>query len=121
MREYQSFARQCESWVQDRLTHQGWNCLAKNYRRPGCEIDLILQRHLTICIVEVKGRRHFSNDVDSLVAMMSYKKKLALKRGALHYLTEYDPEYSQVIFVLAVVEQKKPTDEPAFHFYFDQI
>jgi len=48
--------RQAEVAVANLLEQHGFKVLAQNWRRPRCEIDLIVSRKKTIYFVEVKYR-----------------------------------------------------------------
>jgi putative endonuclease len=56
-RQAESRGRWAERWVALLLLFIGYRCLAKRYRTPVGEIDLIASRGETLVMVEVKYRR----------------------------------------------------------------
>ncbi len=99
------------------LTKQGRKILARNYRCPTGEIDLIAldsstRRQIgaeTLCFVEVKTRS--SDRYASPVSAVNADKQKRMIKAANYYLTQHDTEKLNVRFdVVTVVirENAKP-------------
>lgn len=110
--------RLAENFIADKLRSAGWNLLARNYRRIGCELDIIASKAETLIFVEVKSRKWLPiiYRVDEFI---SRKKKAALHRGALKYLSETDVNYQTIRFDAAIVYKKRPDENPVFDYYVD--
>ena len=81
-------ARQAEELIAQLLAHQRWQILARNWRRRGCELDIVALHMGTLAIVEVKYRRRYLRYAADISTMIHQKKISALRRGALLYLGE---------------------------------
>jgi putative endonuclease len=108
-----------ESLVCLNLKRKGYNIIKRNYRKIGCEIDIIAERNQDIIIVEVKTRtqknsRRFEYEPASLVPL---KKKRSLIRGTLNFLTENDLHYLSIRSDLAVALYDPCTDTFAIEYY----
>lgn len=68
-----------------RLRLSGYNILCQNFKTPEGEIDLIATRYGTLCFIEVKVRRDFT---DALYAISSGQKK-RIERAAEHFLKKH--------------------------------
>ena len=101
MEPNQHIAFRAESFVVDELASRDWQILARNYRRVGTELDIIALKGLTMIVVEVKYRTdHRSCEWNELI---SQRKKKALQRGALAFITEFPLAWDTVRFDLAIV------------------
>ncbi len=66
---------------------RGMRCLARRYRAEAGEIDLVMDDHGTVTLVEVKARpRGMAGD--GLMAVTRDKQR-RIKSAALHYLVTY--------------------------------
>jgi putative endonuclease len=52
-----SLGRQGEVWLAECLERAGWIIKARNWRRPGLELDLVVQKGDTLAFIEIKTRR----------------------------------------------------------------
>jgi putative endonuclease len=78
---------------------RGWHILARNFRRPGCEIDIIMERRGILAAVEVKLRQgSFTPEL-----LLAPRKRLALMRGMQSYLALGHSNARTIRFDLAVV------------------
>lgn len=78
---------------------RGWRILARNFRRPGCEIDIIMERGGVLAAVEVKLRQGpFAQDM-----LLSERKRGALVRGMESFLALGASTAVTIRFDLAVV------------------
>lgn len=68
------------------LTRRGYRVLARNYRCPLGEIDLVALHGRTIAFVEVKTRR---GTVDSPLDAVDHRKQRRIVRAAAHYLAAH--------------------------------
>ena len=108
-----------ESLVCLDLKRKGYNIVKRNYRKIGCEIDIIAEKNQDIIIVEVKTRTQKNSkrseyDPASLVPI---KKKRSLIRGTLLFLTENDLHYTSIRLDLAVALYDPCTDTFALEYY----
>ncbi len=78
------------------LQRRGYSLVARNYRRRGGEIDLILRQDETLVFVEVKLRRGigFGDPVESVTP----RKQARIRAVAEQYLAEEEPEFSEARF-----------------------
>lgn len=60
---------------------KGYRVLARGYRCPVGELDIVARRGRTLAIVEVKARRRLADAAASINA----KQKRRIARAALHY------------------------------------
>lgn len=76
--------REAEQRAYDYLVAQGLTPVARNYRAPGGEIDLIMRQRDTLVFVEVRFRRHarFGTAAESVNRL----KQARLRVAAEHYL-----------------------------------
>ncbi len=65
-----STGNQAEQAAAEFLTREGYEVLERNYRRPHCEIDIVVQRDEVVYFVEVKYRAtdHFGTGMDYITA-----------------------------------------------------
>ena len=105
-------ARRAEEFVANILVKQGWEILARNFRRVGAEIDIIARKHATIAFVEVKYRRYLPETMQDFNQVVTWKKRKALERGAKAYMQIKErelPRWETLRFDLAVVGFPKGT------------
>ena len=94
-----SFSDQAEDFVTTLAILRGWRIHARNFRRPGCEIDIIMERNGILAAVEVKLRQgDFMQD-----ALLAPRKREALVRGMEFFLALGWSSASVIRFDLAVV------------------
>lgn len=73
-----------ERRVRRYLRLRGYRIVAKNYRCPAGEVDLIARRGRVLCFVEVKTRR--GGDYGSPLEAVTATKRTRLRRAAAHFL-----------------------------------
>ena len=75
------------------LVDLGYEIIARNYRRPHCEIDIIARRDDVLYFVEVKYRR--TNGYGDGLSYVTPAKVLHMQRGAQSWVTShgYSGEY----------------------------
>ncbi len=83
-------ARLAEDLVANYLLQQGWEIIARNWRRRGCELDVIAKKQALLTVVEVKYRDHFKFYAADLKGLLAPRKIDALRRGILRFLGEYN-------------------------------
>jgi putative endonuclease len=76
--------RQGERLALKYLKKQGYRCLARNYKAPGGEIDLIMRDRQTVVFVEVKTRRDESFTPSEQV--VNSRKRRHLETAAKRYI-----------------------------------
>ena len=108
-----------ESFVCLALAARGYLILRRNFRKIGCEIDIIARKGCDIVIIEVKTRtrkiaRITGADIESLLPP---KKKKSLVRGALCYLAENDLEYASIRLDLALALYEPHSDTFALNYF----
>ena len=99
-------AAKAETFVTGILRHQGWLILARNFRRVGCEIDIIAFKKTTIIFVEVKFRARPLHTMQGFDQIITRKKRKTLERGARCFLQYYEkrlPYWENLRFDLALV------------------
>ena len=101
-----SFSKQKLGQIGEDLTEKlylnhGYEFLARNYRGRGFELDLIFSKDSDLIIVEVKLRRNREGLL--IRELVPPRKKRALERGALHFLSNTDTEFNTIRFELVVV------------------
>lgn len=75
-----------ERWVEEQLIRAGWQVLARNYRRRGFELDLLVRDQRSLVVVEVKYR---CQPADTQIHELLPPRKLrSLRRGIRYYLGE---------------------------------
>ena len=67
-----------EQIVAEFMHRQGWAIVARNYRLPAMELDIVARKARTLVICEVKFRAYLGGLVD----VLSWRKRAALLRGA---------------------------------------
>ncbi|MEZ4741328.1 MAG: YraN family protein [Bdellovibrionota bacterium] len=95
-------AERAEIFVADLLARAGWEVLARNYRRIGCELDVVVAKGKTLAIVEVKLRRKVSL-INSYQCFLTLQKRRALERGARIFISDSNKSWDHIRFDLAVV------------------
>jgi Holliday junction resolvase-like predicted endonuclease len=97
----QKKARLGEDLVMESYQKLGWVILARNYRRPGTEIDLIAQNGSMVAFIEVKWRKKAKDLAENL---LPERKKRALLKGSSLFLSEHPKLlWDALRFDLAVV------------------
>jgi putative endonuclease len=71
-----------ESWAVWRLRLAGYRVLARNFRVPGGEIDLIVRRGSVVAFVEVKARATYEVAAESIQP----RQRLRIRNAALAFL-----------------------------------
>ncbi len=101
-----SISYRAESHVIQFLEQQGWQILARNFRRVGSELDIIAMKKQTLIVVEVKWRRTPVTNWPDLERLVHKYKLASLKRGCRAFLLyeQYNPEV--IRFDLAIVSPK---------------
>ncbi len=79
---------------------RGWCILARNYRGRGFEIDLIAAKERNLAFIEVKARRR--ELTRTLAEFITPRKRMALQRGAQHFITEHQPDADHYRFDLCL-------------------
>lgn len=70
-----------EQYISDILDHQGWKIHARNYRWIGTEIDILASKGQTTIAVEVKYRKSFTPNMQSVADLLPAKKVRCIQRG----------------------------------------
>ncbi|MCC7197110.1 YraN family protein [Candidatus Peregrinibacteria bacterium] len=85
------------------LTNKGYRLIQKNFRIPGGEIDLIMQKDGILTFVEVKSRAqsHFGTALESITR----QKKRLLLRAAATYLIKNKVQIPWQIHVVTIQYQ----------------
>lgn len=75
----QAQQRRSGNWAEQRalrlLQNRGWQVLARQWRCPWGEIDLLLHKSGRLLLVEVKGRRHCGVDGWGVAALDRRKRR----------------------------------------------
>ena len=95
------------------LTQKGYRCLARNFRRPCGEIDLIFLDGKTLVFVEVKKRA--SNAFGGPLAAVTISKQHKIALTAQYFIKEMSPKFDSIRFdVVCLLNGKITHLENAF-------
>jgi len=84
---------QGEAWVAQWLCQQGWQEIARRWRCPWGELDLVMHTGSTLVFVEVKTRSRGNWDGDGAQAMTPYKQE-RLRQTAALFLSQH-PQWQE--------------------------
>ncbi|MEG1779056.1 MAG: YraN family protein [Oscillospiraceae bacterium] len=90
-----------EDYASQRLIQDGWKIIARNYRSPYGEIDIIAEKADTIAFIEVKTRA--SNYMYRPAQAVTPLKQLKILNTAEYYLSQHD-DYMKCQMQLDVIE-----------------
>jgi putative endonuclease len=89
------------------LKRRGYRILARNYRSPLGEIDIIARERQTLVFVEVKTRR--SNYFGDPKAAVTFTKQKKISRVALYYLKTTGQMHTSARFdVVSITADPEP-------------
>jgi putative endonuclease len=94
---------EAENLIAQTLVNQGWRILARNFRIVGAELDLVAQKGGTLAIVEVKARAKKPGCLADAETLLPQRKRNALQRGGLAYLSKIPQIPATIRFDLAIV------------------
>jgi Holliday junction resolvase-like predicted endonuclease len=114
------FAQISESAVADALARSGWTVIERNLRRRGSEIDIVTCKGDTLVFLEVKFRHVKPTGLSEIEALLPYRKKIALARGAVAFLSDHD-EYRSYCWRFDLVLTWKGTTGGLSHEYFPNV
>lgn len=110
-------------WGEDQVCRQlekaGFAIRARNFRRRGCEIDLIAARDRELIFVEVRTRSRPPADPAGL---MNRQKFFYLQRGVQHYLstqTERFPDQIRIALAVVIGDGAEGKPGPGIRWYED--
>lgn len=89
-----------EDHVASLLRERGWLILGRNFRTIGAELDIIARKKDLVVVFEVKARRRLPRMIGEL---LSFKKRMALERGARRFLVTRHIVFSGIRFDLVIV------------------
>ena len=94
--EKQDLGRQGELEAERFLRTQGYKLLARNYRCPSGELDLVAQDHDTLVFVEVRTQSGpmFGDPLESV----TFRKQRQIIKAATHYMMRYRMAYQPMRF-----------------------
>lgn len=75
----------------------GWKVLARNYRGPAFEIDLVVADSKTLIFVEIKYRKYPLKFFD-LAGLINFRKRKSLYLGARKFLTALPADRHPEVF-----------------------
>ena len=106
------FKKKVATWAEEevrkKLEADSHLLVAQNLRHIGFEIDLATIKEQTLVITEVKARSFKSRKYCELENLLGWKKKEALKKGAMFLLNRLDfRKISWVQFDLVLVFYRK--------------
>lgn len=94
--------RWAERWVGLLLNLQGYRVVARRYRCPYGEIDLIVTGRRQLRFVEVKYRRAFTpGQLDQILPSPHARQRI--RRSARHYLGLHPPHDALTVHIDAVI------------------
>lgn len=106
--EQQPLGKYAEVLAAQHLTTQGYRILARNYRYRKAEIDLIAQKDLLLCFIEVKARTSLRFGYPETF-VKSQQRKL-IKHAADNYIYTYNWSHP-IRFDIISILQKQHTVE----------
>ncbi len=96
----------CEGFVCEFLTDKGYIILAKNFRCPDGEIDIIANKDKKICFVEVKSFPE-TWPIEDISRKVPVSKQMKIKKTAFQFLeTQEHIQYDDLRFDVALVSGK---------------
>jgi putative endonuclease len=95
--------RKAEAAARAYLEMRGFKIIEQNYRRPGCEIDIIASKKDVIHFIEVKYRA--TDDQGGGLEAITPTKLRRMKKGAWTWVDEYEWRGE---YVLSAVELAGP-------------
>ena len=99
MTEKKELGRLGEELAWEHYQKENYQLLKKNYYCQGSELDLVLWKEETLVIVEVKMRKKISQEI-LLKELLPAKKREALKKGTLSFLSKNNISYNTIRFDL---------------------
>lgn len=104
-----TFGHAAEDLVADHLESLGYLIVARNYRCPAGEIDIVAMKDATLVFCEVKARR--DDRFGSPAEAVGYAKQARLKRLAAHWLRDHRPGAVDIRFdVVSVIVRDGRTE-----------
>lgn len=95
-----------ESIVAEKLQKAGFTLLARNYRTPFGEVDIIAQQGETIAFIEVKTRQQIFFDISQVITPAKQKKIIMVAKA---FLAEHSNPEVISRFDVAILEQNQNT------------
>lgn len=102
-KKHLAFARAAEDFVARDLQRTGWTILARNWRRRGCELDIVAGLAATARVIEVKARHQKPSSLADLEAILPQKKRETLVRGSTTFISEQTRTFDAIRIDLAIV------------------
>lgn len=96
-----SWGRQGEQWAERELRRQGYKILARNYRTPVGEIDLVASQDGVLVFIEVKLRRQLHYGAPQEAVTRSKQRHLC--QAALYYLRQQHLELARFRFDVVAI------------------
>ncbi len=90
-----------EDYTAEYLMNNGYEIIARNFRRRGGELDIVALKGGVLTVVEVKTRK-FGSLTEGIDAITHTKKKNIILT-AVKFLQENEPEYSEMRFDVAEI------------------
>ena len=104
------FAKSGEDTCAALLERSGYRVIARNYRKPFGEIDIVALDHDVVCFIEVKARRSVRFGLPQ-EAVTAFKQRRIVKT-ALCFLKEHNMLERKVRFDVVALLQGAAGDEP---------
>lgn len=104
------------------VRQKGWKVLARNYRKPWGELDIIARHKKTVILIEVKALNAKNTRYFKPEQHFTYKKQERLKRAAASYLQDNKyPENVEYTIDLAAVELDYNSRNARIRYYKNAI
>jgi putative endonuclease len=98
----QKYGQNRERLAESHLQRQGYRVLARNYRTPFGEIDLVAEHQQTIVFIEVKARRSMRYGVPQAAVTAAKQRKISM--AALAYLKQHHSVDTRARFDVVTIQ-----------------
>ena len=104
----QQFGKIAEDMAAIYLQKQGFSIVDRNYRYKKAEIDIIAQKDLCLCFIEVKARTR--SDFGFPEKFVTSSQQELIKQAAENYIIHYNWDNAIRFDIIALLQQKNGTN-----------
>ncbi len=102
--------KKAEEIVENILINKGWRILARNFRGPGFEVDLIAESNKILAAIEVKHFPFAKCELSYLTGLFKPRKIFLIKKGIARFLEKNNSlhqYFSEYKIYGVIVDRKK--------------